>query len=538
MLSGQRSVGVVGGRHDSRPVQSPRHVTTLGGYAWNDASLYPSGTHVPNEEGTGGGGISDFFPVPSYQQASNLPNSINPTLPRNPELVDLPPTRAFNATGRGVPDVAANASIYSGYSGFYTGGVLTDWPANGTSASTPLWAGLIAVLNSNAGFNIGFANPTLYSAGESAFNPLNPLWRDPEYPQLANCPLDNSNNGIAGYPTGPGWDACTGLGSPNGMALLTAFNELENVYILGGYLSPDIIITDLTTNQRVPIGGRPSEGSETLLRPSTNYDFSANVHNDSSTTAAGVMVSFWAISGGVGTDGTMVGVPQVVSIPPHSTVTVPASAPFQSAPVGDHRRAAVSIYSPATGCDTNAATALEIPNPGYSDTHQCSAWRNTDSMFALLGGRFSFQIGLGVHHSKFEDPVLLEIDTKHVPATWTQTPVAQSIADTLRTVGAKSSVPLYVLPCLRQGLVTVPVNPKVKAKSGLDVKEQGPGVWLLRPDEKETSLEISGEVPTSAKAGDVLLVKVTATYPMIKGRTARTVEFLEFVFVTDKKRQR
>jgi len=118
--------------------------------------------------------------------------------------------------------------------------------------------------------------------------------------------------------------------------------------------------------------------------------------------------------------------------------------------------------------------------------------------------------------------------------------VAQGITDTLRAVGAKSNVTLYLLPGLRQGLATVPAKPKVKAKRGLEVKEREPGVWLLRPDERAetTSLEISGEVPAGAKAGDVLLVNVAATYPRIKGRAARTVEFLEFVFVTDKKLER
>jgi len=510
-------------------------------YAWNDASDYPTGTLSPGEWGTGGGGVSDFFPLPSYQQYAGVPNSINPALPTNPDLVTVTPSAAFNAAGRGVPDVAANASIYSGYSGFYTAGVQTGWPANGTSASTPFWAGLIAVLNSNAGFNIGFVNPTLYTLqGTGAFNPLNPLWRDPAYPQLANCPLDNSNNGIAGYPTGPGWDACTGLGSPNGVALLTAFNQLESVYILGGYQSPDIIITNLTTNQPVPIGGQPGGRWDTLLEPSTNYGFSANVHNDSSTAVDGVVVSFWSIPGGVGTNGAMVGTPRTVSIPPLSTVNVQASAPFVSAPPGDHLCAVVSLYGPMSGCDTNATTALEIPSPGYSDSHQCSAWRNTDSMFVGPGGRFGFHIGLGVINFHLEEPVLLEINTKHVPATWNQTPVVLGITDTLRAVGAKSNLPLYLLPGIRQGLLTVPVKPKVKAKHGLDVKEREPGVWLVKPEKRAetTSLEISGEAPANAAAGDVLLVSVTATYPRIKGRAAQTVEFLEFVYVTDRKRER
>ena len=84
------------------------------------------------------------------------------------------------------------------------------------------------MLDSNLKSNVGFANPTLYKLGPEAFNPVNPLWRDPAHPHLAECPANNSNNGIPGYPTGPGWDACTGLGSPNGMALLHAFQRLES----------------------------------------------------------------------------------------------------------------------------------------------------------------------------------------------------------------------------------------------------------------------------------------------------------------------
>lgn len=494
-------------------------------YAWND-----HGDPFDSNWGVSGGGVSAYFPVPSYQNNAHIPNTLNSGLTGSP--VETVPT-----TGRGVPDVAGNASVTSGFSGLYMGGGLIGFPGNGTSASTPLWAGLIAVLNSNAGFNIGFANPSLYSFPSSDFCPITPLWPVPGNPALADCPVDNSNGGVPGYPTRAGWDAVTGLGSPNGMNLLASIQQLEPVYILGGYQSPDIILTDLSTSQPVPIGGLPGGRWDTLLEPSTDYGFSANVHNDGSTTATGVVVSFWAIPGGVGTNGTMVGTPQTVSIPPHSTVNVPASAPFVSAPPGDHLCAVVSLYSPATGCDTDATTATGIPNPGYSDTHQCSAWRNTDSMLAGPGGRFGFHIGLGLIDFELEDPVLLEIDTKHLPATWAQTPVVQNIVNTLRTVGATSNVPLYLLPGIRNSLETVPLKPTVHAKHGLKVSEREPGVWLLRPEKRaETSLEITAEVPASAKAGDVLLVNVTATYPRIKGRAARTVEFLEFVFVTDKKR--
>lgn len=189
--------------------------TTLGGptagsqpppwleYMWNDIYYW-------GDPGATGGGVSAFFPVPSYQNAAGInPQTINPTNnPNNP----------FNATGRGVPDVAGNASGNSGYPLTIQG--YTLGPANGTSASTPLWAGLIALINSNLEYNVGFLNPFLYQLGPSIFNPINPLYPVPGTP-YANCPTDNGI-GVTGYPATAGWDACTGLGSPNGMALLNA----------------------------------------------------------------------------------------------------------------------------------------------------------------------------------------------------------------------------------------------------------------------------------------------------------------------------
>jgi len=87
--------------------------------------------------GTTGGGVSDHFDLPRYQRNAGVPYSINPD----------------HRVGRGVPDVAANASAHSGYSGLW----FNDQPfaGAGTSASAPLWAGLIAVINAALGKNVG-----------------------------------------------------------------------------------------------------------------------------------------------------------------------------------------------------------------------------------------------------------------------------------------------------------------------------------------------------------------------------------------------
>jgi len=490
-------------------------------YAWND----PGGPGW----GTGGGGVSAFFPVPSYQNNASIPNTINSGITGSP-------VETFPTTGRGVPDVASNASLNSGYAGLFMGGGLIGNPGNGTSAAAPLWAGLIAVLNSNAGFNLGFANPSFYTFPASDFCPITPLWRVPGNPALADCPVDNSNSGVPGYPTHAPWDAVTGLGSPNGMNLLASIQELESVYILGGYQSPDIIITDLSTNLPVPIGGLPGGRWDTLLAPSTDYGYSANVHNDSSTTAKDVVVTFWAIPGGIALDGFMVGTPQTVTIPAHSTLNVPASAHFVSAPSGQHLCAAVSIYSPATGCSTNATTALQIPNPGYSDTHQCSAWRNTDSMFAIIGGGFKFPVGLGQLPIQFKEPIIVKLLTTHIPSTILRDPVINNLQNTLRSVGAVSNLPLYLLPGFERNFHAAHLKTKLIATHGSRIEERSAGDWYLYPHRETTpvNIEITGEIPASAKVGDVMLVNVTAHYPAFERHAARQVDFLEFIHITDK----
>ena len=75
----------------------------------------------------------------------------------------------------------------------------------GTSAVAPLWAALVARLNAASGRTLGWLNPVLY-AHPSAL-------RD----------IVRGNNG--GYSASPGWDACTGLGSPDGAKIETAVQQ-------------------------------------------------------------------------------------------------------------------------------------------------------------------------------------------------------------------------------------------------------------------------------------------------------------------------
>ena len=139
---------------------------------WNDGA----------QGGASGGGISAVFPPPPYQADAGLPPSANPG----------------GRAGRGVPDVAGDASPASGYAVQVDGRSMV---IGGTSAVAPLYAGLVAQLNQRLGRPVGFLNPVLYGAGLAAV-----------------ADVIEGDNGA--YRAGPGWDACTGLGRIDGSRLL------------------------------------------------------------------------------------------------------------------------------------------------------------------------------------------------------------------------------------------------------------------------------------------------------------------------------
>jgi kumamolisin len=173
--------GVTDGKaHVDFPASSP-HVLACGGTTLRAADNVIASEVVWNDGTSGGatgGGVSSVFPLPTWQAGANVPPSAN------------------GGTGRGVPDVAGDADPATGYAVRVDG---SSTVIGGTSAVAPLWAALVARLNQLSGKPFGLLNPILY-ANPSAL-------RD----------ITSGNNGA--YSAGPGWDACTGLGSPNGAAL-------------------------------------------------------------------------------------------------------------------------------------------------------------------------------------------------------------------------------------------------------------------------------------------------------------------------------
>src|SRR5271169_5147365 len=159
-------------------------------------------------EGATGGGVSDQFTQPTWQNNAGV----------GARATSQPAAAAGSAatgsggsgggaagTGwRGVPDVAGNADPVTGYQ-IYQGGQAQV--VGGTSAVAPLWSALIARLAQATGERFGLIQPLLY-AGVSPGADV-PGFRD----------ITSGNNGA--YAAGPGWDSCTGLGVPDGTALLS-----------------------------------------------------------------------------------------------------------------------------------------------------------------------------------------------------------------------------------------------------------------------------------------------------------------------------
>jgi kumamolisin len=187
--------------HVDFPASSP-HALACGGTKLlaNATTGVISSEVVWNEtaasEGAGGGGVSDKFALPSWQADAGVPA-------RAGAGAGTGAGAGVGSSGRGVPDVAGNADPVTGYQ-IYSGGQAQV--VGGTSAVAPLWAALISRLAEGSGQRFGLIQTLLY-AGVTPGAAV-PGFRD----------ITSGNNGA--YAAGPGWDACSGLGSPDGTALL------------------------------------------------------------------------------------------------------------------------------------------------------------------------------------------------------------------------------------------------------------------------------------------------------------------------------
>jgi len=158
---------------------------------------------------TSGGGFSDVSPVPSYQSAV-----VNAYFASG---VTLPPADTFNKSNRGFPDVAALGHNYLINAAGYT-------PVDGTSCSSPVVAGIIALLNSARLNNnkppLGFVAPVLYAAYAADPTTFTDI-------TTGNNKCTESCCSKIGYEATKGWDPVTGLGTPQFPKLLKYVQSLN-----------------------------------------------------------------------------------------------------------------------------------------------------------------------------------------------------------------------------------------------------------------------------------------------------------------------
>jgi subtilase family serine protease len=202
-LSASGDQGATDYANDNLKLANERTTTFAAGSPWvtsvGGTTLKRSGNTLSETAWNGsGGGFSRFYSMPSYQKT--LPTKVQ---------------QQFN-NQRGVPDIAATADPSTGLSIYYNG----HWNMiGGTSASTPLWSGIMAVANQMAKRPLGFINPALYKLSLDERHPL--YFRD-----IVQGNNTNHTAGVEGYSAVAGWDPITGLGAPNAEQLLPALIEL------------------------------------------------------------------------------------------------------------------------------------------------------------------------------------------------------------------------------------------------------------------------------------------------------------------------
>ncbi|RKH73692.1 S53 family peptidase [Corallococcus aberystwythensis] len=158
------------------------------------------GTHS-TAAGASSGGVSTMNALPLYQQGMGVPDLVKSSWKSGVFQVS-------RSTGRGVPDVAANADLHTGYQIVFKG---QQGVAAGTSAAAPMWAALIVRLNEALGERVGFLHPRLYALVTEG----QPVVRR----------ITQGGNGAYFASDATVWNACTGLGTPDGEALLAGLRK-------------------------------------------------------------------------------------------------------------------------------------------------------------------------------------------------------------------------------------------------------------------------------------------------------------------------
>lgn len=298
-------------------------VTGVGGTSWVAAGTPPNETAWNDGPtccwGAGGGGVSTFWTMPSYQSDSTVTGVFSPY------SSSTPCAATGGADCRESPDVSALAGPFP-----YLQYVSGHWGAwGGTSLAAPLWAALTALADESSactGRSVGFANPALYQAAASdpsAFNDVT----------TGNNDLTGENGGL--YPAGTGYDMATGLGTPNAGPLVDALcaasapspvtvdNPGDQSSLVGSNASLQITASDSTSGQTLTYRA-------TGLPAGLSIDSSSGLISGQPTTAGTSVVTVTAKDGNGAAASTSFewSVTDAITSPPQGTATIGQSFSF------------------------------------------------------------------------------------------------------------------------------------------------------------------------------------------------------------------
>ena len=222
-VSGQNPVSV------DDPGSQP-YVVSVGGTTIEDAATQPPGEQVWNDGadgGAGGGGISQSWVMPAWQQQATVPgmaepggsaytaaNQVEEEFGYQPGFCQGTVAGASSSTPcRLVPDVSAQADEFTGAITIYQAAYGGWTTIGGTSSATPIWAATLALVNASPACastkGVGFASPLFYAVASS-----------PSAYAASFNDITAGNNDIYGigddqvFAAARGYDLASGLGSP------------------------------------------------------------------------------------------------------------------------------------------------------------------------------------------------------------------------------------------------------------------------------------------------------------------------------------
>ncbi|MGD1019943.1 MAG: PKD domain-containing protein [Verrucomicrobiia bacterium] len=234
-------------------------LTTTGpGGSWASETVW---NWMPTQPDASSGGISTSYTIPNWQQGTSMSANNGSTTMRN------------------IPDVALTAdNIYVIYDNGQTG----DF--GGTSCAAPLWAAFTALVNQQAAANsqatVGFLNPAIYSIGNSSSYTNN----------FHDVTTGNNTNSAspAQFFAAPGYDLCTGWGTPRGQSLINALNGLAADLVLTESASPDPAVAALPLTYTLTIA---NNGPATAIGVTVTDALPADVTFSSASASQGACTS-------------------------------------------------------------------------------------------------------------------------------------------------------------------------------------------------------------------------------------------------------